>query len=153
VKLVTASVNWAGFDLCDSQRLLCAGAIQVRDGLGGVALCQKRISQKLVGDRKVRAKLQRPLKRNDGRTVITFLRVGSLEVNEPVGQTRVDLRSLAKLHNFLFNVVLLARLQPRRTCPIASDVAACPANHANRKSWIISAPVPELPGIGRSGRR
>src|ERR1700739_4404908 len=83
----------------------------MRDGLGGIALGQKRITQKLMSDRKVRAQFQGALQRSDGRTVVMFLHVCRAEIYEGVRQSWIKLGGLAKLRNLQIELMLLTRLQ------------------------------------------
>src|SRR6266436_3327159 len=100
-----------GFDLRDSQGVLCAYPLEVRDGLGGVPLSQKRVAKILMTDGKVGAQFEPSLQRSDGRTVIVLLHVRRAEIHEGIGEPWVEFRSLAKLRDLYIHLMLLACLQ------------------------------------------
>src|SRR6266446_3979663 len=100
-----------GFDLRDSQGVLCAYPREVRDGLAGVPLSQKRVAKILRTDGKVGAQFEPSLQRSDGRTVIVLLHVRRAEIHEGIGEPWVEFRSLAKLRDLYINLMLLACLQ------------------------------------------
>src|SRR5258708_1593413 len=101
-----------GFDLRDSQGVLCAYPLEVRDRLGGVPLSQKGVAKILMSDGEVRAQFERALQRIDGRTVVVLLHVRRAEIHEGIGEARVEFRSFAKFGDLYINLMLLARLQP-----------------------------------------
>src|ERR1700676_784046 len=103
----------ASFDLCDPQRVLCAGPLEMRNGLGGVTLREKCIAQKLVSDQEVGTQIERALEWRDGQTVFMFLHVRGAEIDEGVGEVGVEFGGLAKFCYFDIDLVLLARLKSR----------------------------------------
>ena len=57
-EILDCSLQLASFDLCNSQGVVRTGTLEIRNGLGGITLRQKRITQELMSDSKVRTELK-----------------------------------------------------------------------------------------------
>src|ERR1700730_10596698 len=73
-----------GFDLCNAQGLLGADTLQMRNGLGGIAVSEKCIAQKLMSDQELGAELQCPFQRNDCSAIVMFFHVSGAEVHKSI---------------------------------------------------------------------